>query len=175
MHPASPNRSRLVTIVALLFVGWGGLVLVVSAFITKAWDPGSAYWDHSDHMWAQIYVGDDLTLEENGSLMAAQTEAQIRYELPMKGAFNAWSLVTFVAALGLLRRKNWARLLFIGAMVSAVLGFAWYVAVFTPLYLAHTSDIVECVVVAAVFGWIAWKLRSPSILSEFRNEQSSGG
>jgi hypothetical protein len=44
---------------------------------------------------------------------------QIRYELPIKGAFFAWSLGAFVAAVGLLRRKKWARLLSIGLMASA--------------------------------------------------------
>jgi hypothetical protein len=104
--------------------------------------------------------------------MAAQFRAQMRYELPIHGALIAWSVVTSVASLGLLRRKNWARLLFIGAMASAVLGIAWGIVLFTGLRMVDTPDLVECAVIVVALGSMAWKLRSPSIVSEFRNERS---
>ncbi len=170
MRPTHPKRSILVTTLAVLFLGWGGVVLL-SIVINKAWDPGSGYWDHSDSMWAWEYVGGQPTLEDK-RLAAAQASAQMRYELPIRGAFIAWSLVAFVASLGLLRRKNWARLLFIGVMVSAVLGIAWGIVLFTSLRIADTSEAVEAAVIAVAFGSIAWKLRSPSISSLFRNGRS---
>ncbi|MEJ1966464.1 MAG: hypothetical protein WDO56_34955 [Gammaproteobacteria bacterium] len=169
MRPTRPKRSRLVTIVALIFLGWGGLA-VLNVVIGRAWDPDSGFWDHSDAMWAWEYIGPP-TLEEQ-RLSAAQARAQMRYELPIKGTLMAWSLVAFVASLGLLRRKNWARLLFIGLMAFAVLGMTWGIVVLTPLRLADKTDIVESVVIAVVCGSIAWKLRSPSVVSEFRNERS---
>jgi cytochrome bd-type quinol oxidase subunit 1 len=96
----------------------------------------------------------------------------MRYELPIKGALTAWSLVAFVAAVGLLRRKNWARLLFMGLMAFAVLAIAWGLMLFTSLRLTDTSDLVACAVIAVGLGSIGWKLQSPSIVSEFRDGRS---
>jgi len=170
MHSTRPKRSLLVTILALIFLGWGSLV-TLSVVTDKAWDPDSGFWDHSDALWVREYVGGPATLNDE-RLMAAQFAAQMRYELPIKGTLMAWSLIAFVASVGLLRRKNWARLLFMGLMAFAVLGMTWGIAVFTPLRLADRADIVESVVIAVACGWIAWGLRSPSIVSEFRNERS---
>jgi hypothetical protein len=170
MHRTRPKRSRLVTILALIFLGLGGWVLL-NVVLGRAWDPDSAFWKHSDAMWAWEYVGGPPTLEDQ-RLSAAQARAQMLYELPIKGTLMVWSLVAFVASLGLLRRKNWARLLFIGLMVLAVLGMTWGIVVFTPLRLAEKTEIVESVIIAVVCGAIAWKLRSPPIVSEFCNERS---
>jgi hypothetical protein len=170
MRATQPKRSMLVKIIALIFLAWGGFVLW-GLVVSRAWDPGSFFWMHSDALWVREYIDVQPTLESQ-RLMAAQFRAQMRYELPIKGTSIAWSLATFVASLGLLRRKNWARLLFIGAMASAVLGVAWGIALFTRLRMVDTADLVECVVIVVALGSIAWKLRSPSIVGEFRNPRS---
>jgi len=162
------KRSLLVTIVALIFLVWGGLA-VMGVFVNRAWDPDSPIWHPSDAMWATIYVGGEPTQAKK--LMAAQYTAQMRYEVLIWATSTAWSLVTFVAALGLLRRKNWARLLFVGSMASAAAGIIWLAVLFRSLRMAGTSDVVICVVLAVALGSIAWMLLLPSIVVEFRNER----
>jgi hypothetical protein len=119
----------------------------------------------------QEYVGGEPTMKEQ-QLMAAQFAAQMRYELPIKSASIAWSLISFVAALGLLRRKNWARLLFIVLMLGGVLGIVSCILLFASLRLVKTPDVVGSMVIVLALGFVAWKLRSPSIADEFRNELS---
>ena len=100
------KRSLLVAIVALIFLVWGGLA-IIGAFLNKAWDPNSFIWHPSDVVWSVAYVGGEPTLKEK-RLNDARNKAQLRYEVPIWAASTAWSTVTFVAAFGLIRRKNWA-------------------------------------------------------------------
>ena len=100
------------------------------------------------------------------------------------------NVVMLVISIGLLKRRNWARLCFIGLMILSIL---WQVAGLaiqaTMFSFAHDQfaaaqaqgapDMtlffvvmgVVCVVFAlafgALFGWIAWKLASKPIAAEF--------
>jgi hypothetical protein len=106
--------------------------------------------------------------------------------------FLAVSAMTLAAAIGLLRRKNWARLVFIGLMA---LGILWNLVgiVIQQLMFNHfpqvppTSDpefaqnfsrmmtimkyatAVLAFGLTALFGWIIKKLISPIIRAEFLN------
>lgn len=105
--------------------------------------------------------------------------------------FTLVSLVSLVCAIGLLRRREWARLGFVGLMG---LGIAWQAVgvwlqaqVFSALrtQFATATDlgapdlgaaapaitmvgVVFALVMAGLQGWIAWKLLSPAIAAEFR-------
>lgn len=102
----------------------------------------------------------------------------------------ASSVVTLVAAIGLLRRRNWARLLFI---VIMAFGVVWNLAsLATPFYMdalipeipAHAPPGVEdnfrmvwhimigfitltCLVFAALFAWVVKRLLADDIKREF--------
>jgi hypothetical protein len=98
--------------------------------------------------------------------------------------------VTLIASIGLLRRKNWARLLFIGLMAFGIVwslggivlqqflfpeaphgllmddpGFA---LTFTPvLLIMKIASAVIAIGMSLLFGWIIRKLSSPVIRAEF--------
>lgn len=106
------------------------------------------------------------------------------------GALLALSLFTLVSAIGLLKRRNWARLVFIGMMVLGVVGnvagillpYAMFAA-FPPMPDTAASDsgvnfelminimsgvmAVVAIVFAVLFGWIAKRLMSTEIKREF--------
>ncbi|HEY1142256.1 MAG TPA: hypothetical protein VGE88_18935 [Lysobacter sp.] len=96
--------------------------------------------------------------------------------------------VTLVSSIGLLLRRNWARLLFIGLMI---VGIVWNVAglalqffMFSsmreqlaaipdapdmgPLFVAiAVVSIVITLAFSVLFGWIARRLMSPDVVAEF--------
>ena len=106
------------------------------------------------------------------------------------GVFFAVCLLTFVSAIGLLKRTNWARLTFIGLML---LGVLWnMVGVFLPYFMFQpfppvpanapqefqdefermakiiiVFTTVFAIVFAVLFGWIAKRLMSAEIKREF--------
>jgi cytochrome bd-type quinol oxidase subunit 2 len=106
------------------------------------------------------------------------------------GTFLAVSAGTFISAIGLLKRKNWARIVFIGLMglgilwniAGAVLPFIMFSSM--PPMPAHVSDetrnnfeliknimmvfsILMTILFACLFGWIIKRLISPEIKQEF--------
>lgn len=99
------------------------------------------------------------------------------------------SLFALIASIGLLKRKNWARIIYI---VLLALGIVWnLVSLIFQKWTAqqfpmppdtpeafqsqmHTlmtvMSIVAVVVVilfSVLYGWMIWKLRSPQIIKEF--------
>lgn len=104
--------------------------------------------------------------------------------------FLLLAVVTVVTAVGLLTRKNWARLTFIGLMVFGILwnlgGFVLqqvFVPTMVPLsdappeiaqqFQAMQTGVQAAMLVfafgfSALFGWIIWRLRSRRIVAEFR-------
>jgi hypothetical protein len=106
------------------------------------------------------------------------------------GSFLVISTATFVAAVGLLRRKNWARHLFIGIMILGVfwnLGGLWLQAKVFSSFLPLVEDapsefqdlfrtmtavitgfsVFMAFAFSAFFGWIIRKLLSESVRAEF--------
>lgn len=105
---------------------------------------------------------------------------------------TAWALfaATFIAAFGLLWRKNWARVYFIALMV---VGIAWQIgglwlqyAIFSSFSVPSPSTpehfdqmfqlatrvimlgaVVFAIVIAVLFGWIIKRLVSPPVRAEF--------
>lgn len=109
----------------------------------------------------------------------------------LAGLFLAFSGILLWISIGLLQRRNWARLVFIAFMGLAALGHV------VPLFggselLAWSADLlagapesarqrmqgviqaawlafaVLSVLLAAVFAWIGWKLTRPEIRVEFQ-------
>ena len=112
----------------------------------------------------------------------------------MFGLFLAIAALTFVSAIGLLKRKNWARLVFIGMMM---LGVLWNLAgIFIPYFMFSsfppipetaprdfhdnfqlmTNIMIGFMAVigiafAVLFGWIAKRLMSVDIKREFNSSR----
>jgi len=108
-----------------------------------------------------------------------------------------WSLtlVTLVSAIGLLLRKNWARLVFVGLMM---IGIAWMLAglvmqhwvsgqfsrpmphappgamdeMQTFAEIMYWGMLVFSVGMAVVFGWIAKRLLSRDVAAEFKTPKA---
>jgi hypothetical protein len=115
MRATHPRRSLFVTIFALMSFALSGAAIL--AFVAaKAWDRDSYYW-HSDVAWSVEYIPPSTSLEQQ-RINHARNKAQSLYEGPMTAAFAATAVATFVASLGLLFRKNWARLLIITVLMS---------------------------------------------------------
>lgn len=113
-----------------------------------------------------------------------------RYIEIMFAAVLALMVLTLVSAIGLVKRRSWARMVFIGLMV---VGVAWNVANFAwQLYfmnefIPHAAQVEDefterfnvmysvmtwamgaiAVATSALFAWIAWKLTRPAIRIEF--------
>lgn len=100
------------------------------------------------------------------------------------------NVVMLVVSIGLLKRRNWARLCFIGLMILSILwqvaGLAIQAMMFSFVHdqfaaaqaqgapdmtLFFVVMAVVCIFFAlafgALFGWIAWKLASKPIAAEF--------
>ncbi len=134
-----------------------------------AWSPESYYW-HSDVLWAVEYLSPP-SLEEQ-RINEARAEAQFRYEASISAAFIANALVILVAALGLMFRKNWARMVMIIVVAVAVLEIALVMLLFWSLRMLHGVEYVTSLVAITILGVVAWKLLSPSVVSEFRHARA---
>ena len=158
-----------VTIFALMSFGLSGVTIL--AFVAaKAWDPHSYYW-HSDVTWSVEYIPPSPSLEQQ-RINHARNKAQSLYEGPMRAAFDAIAVATFVASLGLLFRKNWARLLMVTVLAITILEVALITWLFWSLRMFGASDYIEGFAMIVVLGLIAWKFQSPSTVSEFRNARA---
>ncbi|MGY0505398.1 hypothetical protein [Luteimonas sp. e5] len=106
-------------------------------------------------------------------------------------AFLLLSLFMLVSSIGLLRRRNWARLCFIAALGFAILwqiaGLALQFSQFssmreefsvatlsggpdmTPFFVAIAAfSVIIAIGLSVLFGWIMRKLVSPPVVAEFR-------
>ena len=176
----SPERSDFVTVLAWVFIGLSGFAALMSI--------------------AQYAMfGMMMSL---GPMRDAMNDAQTRGDIPpafvfmfghfhqLIGAFALLSLVTLIASVGLLKRRNWARLLFIFLMA---LGIAWnFAGVFLqrlilsrmpmlppdkpPDFRGQFESMMAAMQVVGVvfalgfgvlYGWIIYRLLSAQVRSEF--------
>jgi hypothetical protein len=157
-----------VTILASTSFAFGSLA-IWSFINATGWSPQSYYW-HYDVLWAVEYVSPP-SLEEQ-RINDARAEAQSRYEAPIAGAFIASALVIFIASLGLMFRKNWARLLMITVVAVAVLEIALVIVLFWSLRMLEVPDYVAGLVTITILVVVALKLQSPAVISEFRHARA---
>lgn len=160
-------RSRLVSAIALIFLAFG-VGLLWHALSGGAWGPDLISWSPPD---VAAQPGGDPVGEE-ARAAEAEFRAQMRHEVLMKVVMLGWSLLCLAASVGLLLRKNWARVLFISLLMFAVFMQVWLVALFSLLKMTDAWDLLVCLLLVAAFGAIAWKLRAPSVIEEFRVRRS---
>lgn len=175
------ERSNFVTLLAWVFIVLGGF----SSLIGIA----------QNLMVHLVFPLEDIRAQMATSQSAQHIPAFARFMMQyfewIFGFILLLSLATFISAVGLLKRREWARLTFIGLMV---LGVVWNLAgIFiqqlmmsqmpippdAPLEFrqnfAGIQQIMTMVMAvfglafAGLFGWLAWRLRAPQIVAEFRN------
>ncbi|MEO8674236.1 MAG: hypothetical protein ABI569_01575 [Casimicrobiaceae bacterium] len=151
---AVPPRSAFVTVVAWIFIvgtGVGVCVSILQAIMFVFIVPTEAFWSAS-----------------NMSLDPDQTPAIVLFiaghMLLVFGVLWSIAVVTLIAAIGLLRRKNWARLAFIGLMGLAILcnfGGLWLEAEI------FSSSALSAIGLSVLFAWIIKRLASRTAGAEF--------
>jgi hypothetical protein len=173
--PQQP-RSSFVTALAWVFIALAGFTTLIAIL--------------QNVMIAVMFPADFGGEVRGTSDMPAFFRIFFSYPRVFFGAFLVVSAATLISAIGLLRRKNWARLLFIAVMV---LGILWNLGGFV-LMLSMTSsmpavpdsgppgfrdgfDIMWKVMLAfsiviglaflGLFGWIIKRLMSHEIRREF--------
>jgi hypothetical protein len=179
-----PQRSDFVTVLAWIFIGLGGLSTLMSVAQYIMFNFMMSIGQMQDAMNAETARGD----------FPPAAEFMFGHFRQLIGAFFLLSLVTLVAAVGLLRRRNWARLVFICLMA---LGIVWNLAGLVlqrvmmssmlstmpmlppnapPDFRAQFETMMTGMqIVAAIFalgfsvlfGWIIMRLMSAAIRREF--------
>ena len=110
-----PQRSDFVTVLAWIFIGLGGLSTLMSVAQYLMFNFMMSVGQMQDVMNAETARGD----------FPPAAEFMFDHFRQLIGAIFLLSLVTLVAAVGLLKRRNWARLVFICLMA---LGIVWNLA-----------------------------------------------
>jgi len=109
------TRSDFVTVLAWIFIGLGGLSTLMAV----------AQYIMVNFMMSIGQMQDAMNAETARGDVPAAAQFMFSHFRQLIGAFFLLSLITLVAAVGMLRRWNWARLLFIGLMA---LGIVWNLA-----------------------------------------------
>lgn len=179
-HATEPvPRSAFVTGLAWTFIGLSGFATLIALM--------------QNAMIFLIFPLDEVRTAmketDEARAMPAPFRFMFEYMWLMFVFFLVISVATLVSAIGLLKRRNWARLVFIGIMV---LGILWNVASFAMPYLMggwmtmpeHTPpgfadqfdlmwkimtvfSVLMGVAFIALFAWIIKRLVSPGIRAEF--------
>lgn len=176
--PIAP-RSSFVTAVAWIFIALSALFLLISLLqnaMVHLLIP-------MDEMRAQ--------LAQEGQAMPDAARWMLGHITWLFVAFTVVSTWALVVSIGLLRRRNWARIGFIALMLFGILyqfaGLAlqWFMMADMGLvgadappefvrqfetmrYLMLAFGVLMGLAFGALFGWLAWKLMQPPIIAEFR-------
>ena len=177
------KRSTFVTALAwigIVFAGFGTFITALQNIMFQFLMP-------------QLPI--EQLMNENNSSVQVPEMAQFMFkyfDLIFLAAFLV-SLFALIASIGLLKRKNWARIVFIALLA---LGIIWNLVslVFqkamthdfplppdvpeefqsqmeTMMTVMSIASIIFVLIFTALFGWIIWKLRSPQIVKEFSNDE----
>jgi hypothetical protein len=170
------TRSSFVTAVAWVFIVLAGFATLIAIL--------------QNIMIAVMFPAEAMRETENVKDAPAIARFMFSYPLVIFGAFLAVAATTLISAIGLLRRKNWARLIFIG-MLS--LGTLWNLGGLAVMFFTFSSmpqipdhappnvrsdfdfmwnlmmgfSVVVALVFAGLFGWIIKRLVSLEIKREF--------
>ncbi|MFC5300105.1 hypothetical protein [Azospira restricta] len=178
MNEMSPTtaRSSFVTVLAWIFIVGGGFTTFISVV--------------QNVMLTSFFPVDQMQTANGAENMPAVALFMLNHMQLFFAAFLVLSLTVFVSSIGLLKRKNWARVVFIGLFV---LGILWNVAgifiqnaIFSAMpapppgapqeFKAQMESmanvmlvfsLVMAVGVSVLFGWLIKRLLSPEIRQEF--------
>ena len=171
------QRSTFVTTVAWIFIIFTGLATLISVL--------------QNIMLHVFFAIPEMSMVMNMPLSGEPAfvtflKSQMRLFAALLLVYTA---ITFASSIGLLLRKNWARLIFIGMLV---LNVAWCIAgiilqfamlpsmqdsfasvpngpdMTIPLITVSIFSVLVVLGFAALYAWIANRLVSPAIVAEFR-------
>jgi hypothetical protein len=175
----NPSRSTFVTVVAWIFIAIAGFATFISLLQAL--------------MFTFVFPADQFPPPGNAKGLE-EMPAFFRFMIQNIHWFFVmfWSLsvVTLVAAIGLLRRKNWARLVFVGLMIFGILwnlGGIWlqeqmmstfpkaqagappdFAAGFdTMMTIMRIAMGAFAIGISVLFAWIVKRLVSRSVKAEF--------
>lgn len=171
------SKSTLVNVIAWIFIIGAGFASVISVVQII--------------MFSIMFGGDELhSMPEDAPAMAKfMTEF---FHLVIYGFF-VLALCTLVSSIALLKRKNWARLVFIGVLSIGILwqmgGVAMQFVIFSDLPSSSQNEGFEnfelmsniirlfsfaiAIVVSGLFVWIIKKLATQPIIGEFVSSKSN--
>jgi hypothetical protein len=173
---ATAARSSFVTVLAWIFIVAGGFTTFISIL--------------QNVMFTSFFPVDQMQTTKGAENMSAVALFMLNHVRLFFAAFLILSLTVFVSSIGLLKCKNWARVVFIGLFA---LGILWNVA---GIFIQHAIfsampappagapqefkvqmesmanvmllfSLVLAVGVSVLFGWIIKRLLSPAIRQEF--------
>ena len=173
------QRSTFVTVLAWIFIVLGGFVTLISVL-------------QNIMVWFIFPIGE---------MRAAQAQAKGHSEMPWFAAwmfdhfqffflfFLAFSVAMLSAAIGLLMRKNWARILFVGFMglgivwnIGGLIAMSFFMFSFGQMMpvnqpgadqfsvmfkIMFVFNAIIALGIAWLFGWIIKRLTSEGIRGEF--------
>jgi hypothetical protein len=172
------NRSIFVTVVAWIFIalsGFGTMISILQNIMIQTMLSGP-------EMEKALQAPHAAGAPPLATFMAAHFQLFFL-------AFLVVSALMLAASIGLLKRKNWARLLFVGLMI---LGIVWHlgglVLQFTMFSFMQDNfsnapgapnikpfiigmaivSIIFALAFSGLFGWIAKRLLSPAVTAEFK-------
>ena len=174
--PTGNLRSTFVTAVAWVFIVLAGFATLIAIL--------------QNIMIALMFPQEEMREAATAKDVPAFARFFLVYPHVFFGAFLAASATTLVSAIGLLKRQNWARLIFIAILV---LGILWNLGGLALMFLTFSSmpsvpdhapadfrggfetiwkvmmgfSIVIALAFAGLFGWIIKRLMSPEIKREF--------
>lgn len=178
MSTEPAQQSAFVTIVAWVFIvlsGFGTFIAVMQNITVHFLLPMDAMRD---------------ALQQSGDQAALLTRFASEHLQLYVSLLLLLTLLVLVAAIGLLRRKNWARISFMALMIVAI---AWNLGslalqqfMLRDAAVQGTADltrqtqgmtdvfnvfsIILAVALSIAFGWIAWRLSRPAIRAEFERK-----
>lgn len=169
-------RSSFVTAVAWVFIVLAGFATLIAVL--------------QNIMIAVMFPAEAMREDETMKNAPALARLMFSYPQVIFGAFLAIAGTTLISAIGLLRRKNWARLVFV---VMLSLGILWNLGSLAVMFFTFSSmpqvpdhapphvqsefdfmwnlmmgfSVVLALVFAGLFGWIIKRLVSLEIKREF--------
>lgn len=173
------TRSTFVTVLAWIFIFLGGFATLIAILQNVM----------LFLLFPRAEMEQALQADQAAQQMPAFAQFMFSsFEFVFLG-FLVVALVTFISAIGLLKRKDWARRVFIGVLS---LGIIWNIGGFIlqQVMMSHfavpadapphvSADLATMALVMRVFGgiitlalsilfgWLVWRLMSPRIKGEF--------
>ena len=149
------DRSTFVSVVGWVFIVVSALGIIVAAIenvLVRALGPLVGHLAHaippSKASWFTVLVMSHLKIYYAVLLVIC--------------------VITLVLSIGLVKRRNWARLAFVGLMV---LGVLWNIPAIFVTLVTNKAYIFFPVVLILLFGWLGMRLASSKATAEFAGER----
>ena len=179
INPPQEPRSAFVTVLAWIFI-------VISSFTTLV----SILQNIMINLLFPEQMQEVMQVPEGGPELPVFVEGMMNNFQLMIGIFLVISVATLVSSIGLLKRKNWARLVFIGLMGLSILWnlggllFQYSMVSSMPMpsdapteFMTHFETMTTIILVfssaiiigfSVLFAWIIKRLVSQEIRKEFQ-------